>query len=73
MTGKQPFHYVKRPTEVLVKVRAGERPQRPTEPEAVERGLDDKLWNLLQRCWAQKPENRPTIEDVLAELLQVSI
>ena len=48
----------------------GERPPRPTDPEVIARGLDDKLWNLITRCWHQDPMRRPTINQVLAELPQ---
>jgi len=68
MTGKSPFAETRRTTEVIIKVREGKRPARPTEVEVGERGLDDKLWGLLVRCWDAKPANRPTIDEVLANL-----
>ena len=68
MTGKEPFYYVKRQPEVLMRIQQGQRPERPTDPEVIERGLDDKLWDLLQRCWLREPEERPSIEQILQEL-----
>lgn len=70
MTGLLPFHQLKRTPEVLIKMQQGERPPRPTDPEVIARGLDDKLWNLITRCWHQDPMRRPTINQVLAELPQ---
>ena len=68
MTGQPPFSHIKRNPEVLIKMQHGERPLRPTDPKVIERGLDDKLWNLLTRCWAAEPTERPTIYEVIDEL-----
>ena len=46
---------------VSSKVVKGERPCR----EAV---FDASLWKVLERCWAPKPDDRPSIEDVLQHL-----
>ena len=46
----------------------GERPQRPLDPAVTKRGLDDALWDLLERCWAQDPDARPDIFKVKDEL-----
>ncbi len=42
--------------------------RRPVGDVYVQRGLDDKLWNLLTRCWVSEPEQRPNIHQVLEEL-----
>ncbi|KAL5528090.1 hypothetical protein ACEPAF_7226 [Sanghuangporus sanghuang] len=68
MTGQAPFSHIRRTPEVLIKMQQGERPRRPEGPEIVERGLDDKLWDLLTRCWAADPEQRPSIQEVINEL-----
>lgn len=31
--------------------------------------MSNELWNLLQRCWAVNPVERPTMAEVLAELI----
>jgi len=68
MTGNPPFSSIKRVTEVLLTIQRGERPARPLDPDIVVRGLDDRLWDLLTRCWKADPAERPTIEEVLREL-----
>ncbi|KAL5514114.1 hypothetical protein ACEPAG_2875 [Sanghuangporus baumii] len=68
MTGEAPYSHIKRNSEVLIKMGGGERPLRPEGTEIIERGLDDKLWNLLIRCWAADLAERPTIHEVITEL-----
>jgi hypothetical protein len=48
---------------VVVKVTGGERPGRPEEAEG--EWFTDAVWKILERCWMPKPDDRPTIEDVL--------
>ena len=52
------------------KVLGGERPQRPGGVEGVR--FTDDLWRMLNRCWATRPENRPSISAVLEFLERVS-
>jgi hypothetical protein len=45
---------------------------RPAKPQAdIDRGLDDKLWSIIQDCWSQEPSNRPTAEEVSSRLCDV--
>ncbi len=30
--------------------------------------MDDSLWSIVQRCWAQKPADRPDAEQLVAEI-----
>ncbi|TDL26204.1 kinase-like protein [Rickenella mellea] len=71
ITGEQPFSNIRRTPEVLIKMQNKERPIRPYGPNApmmAARGLDDNMWDLLNQCWTHEPENRPTIERILAQL-----
>ena len=52
---------------IPAKVIRGDRPQRP---EGV--WFMDDVWNVLERCWAPQPGDRPGIEEVLQCLEQVS-
>lgn len=41
----------------------GDRPPRPLESSRL--GLSDGIWALMQKCWDQHFERRPSIEDVV--------
>ena len=51
-------------------IRCGRRPKRPSG-RLVHHGLDDRLWNLINRCWAQNPQDRPLASDILQELQRI--
>ena len=56
-TGNLPFH--KHADFIVIpKVLEGERPPRGAN-------FTKDLWEMLERCWASEPSNRPSIEDVL--------
>jgi len=58
-----PFH--KDPNlVVVVKVVNGGRPERPKGAEGIVWFTDD-VWGALERCWTSRPENRPSLEDIL--------
>ena len=65
LSGQVPFAPFSRYT-VLRKVMDGERPQRPEGVEG-ERFTDD-LWQVLNQCWATRPEDRPSSSAVLEYL-----
>ncbi|RDB23137.1 Serine/threonine-protein kinase STY17 [Hypsizygus marmoreus] len=65
LTHQQPYSHIRHATEVVIKSSAGEFPRRPTDSRVIERGLDDKLWTLLARCWSKRPDARPTIKQVI--------
>ena len=71
MTNSIPFADKRATAIVLMLVLKGEHPARPRDAEVVERGLDDSLWGLLESCWAFNPDDRPSMDEVLAELPQV--
>jgi hypothetical protein len=58
--GEVPFKSL--PTYTLAqKVMAGKRPERPTD-------LAGDVWDLMQKCWHQKPDLRPEMSKVLQGL-----
>jgi serine/threonine protein kinase len=66
LSGQDPF-FPCRDSEVAVMVLDGERPQRPGgEP------FTNEIWNLLELCWKQQPNERPTAKRVLTGLGGVS-
>jgi serine/threonine protein kinase len=60
LTGTLPFG---KQTEVVFKVLRGERPSKPEN--ALELGLCDKVWKMLEECWQEERELRPPVENVL--------
>lgn len=63
LTGTLPFGK-QTETGVVVKVLSGERPPKPTN--ALELGLSDEVWKLLEDCWQTERKLRPLVKDVLA-------
>ncbi len=45
-------------------------PLRPLDPRVIERGLDDRMWNILCLCWSFDPGDRPSIDGLVALLSQ---
>jgi len=56
------------PTTVAVEVLSGGRPWRPKHPS-----LTDEVWNLAQHCWEQDPMGRPTMLEVVSDLVHALI
>ncbi|KAJ7596370.1 kinase-like domain-containing protein [Mycena floridula] len=59
--GKSPFHNQNIDATILLKVSHGERPPRPAT-------ISDGLWNLVEGCWAQDPQDRPVSSEILSAL-----
>lgn len=57
ISGKLPFHEHATPA-ILVKVVRGERPSRGVM-------FTDRLWKILEWCWAPQPGDRPSIEEAI--------
>ena len=68
MTGAVPYAEIRRSPLVLQKLLNKERPRRPEGEIYVQRGLTDEVWALIQRCWAEDPLLRPTVDEVLVVL-----
>ncbi|KAF9786165.1 kinase-like domain-containing protein [Thelephora terrestris] len=64
ISGNVPFQGYRNHT-VSIKVVRGERPRR-------EANFEESLWKMLESCWASKPNDRPSVEDVLRSLEKVS-
>jgi hypothetical protein len=56
-------------SDVLVNkaIQTGQRPNRPSKKYAV-RGLDDKLWSLMERMWVQEGKRRLKSMEVREEM-----
>ncbi|KAG2156432.1 kinase-like domain-containing protein [Suillus clintonianus] len=64
MTHEEPWKSVRLATQVILKVCQGETPPRPTDPVVAERGLDDALWALLEKCWCMNMHDRLTMKEI---------
>ena len=69
LSGQVPFAPFGRYT-VMRKVMDGEHPERPEGAAGMQ--FTDDLWRMLNRCWATRPEDRPSVLDVLECLERVS-
>lgn len=61
---QSPFGYVD-DTVVRKQVLDGYRPKKPDH-------LPKKLWAVVERCWAQRPNDRPTFETIVQELTVIA-
>ncbi|KAJ7606528.1 kinase-like domain-containing protein [Roridomyces roridus] len=61
LTGKAPFAELYTEGAVIQAVHEGRRPSRPAS-------CPDGLWDLLQDCWDERPDLRPTASQVVERL-----
>ncbi|KIJ15246.1 hypothetical protein PAXINDRAFT_134116 [Paxillus involutus ATCC 200175] len=66
MTHAMPWSTVRHTTQVIIQVASSKKPPRPTDEATIARGLDDHLWEAMQKCW-DEPDKRP----IMAPLLQM--
>jgi hypothetical protein len=59
-----PFHKFVRDGTVIKKVLEGSRPPRPADTSL----LSDKIWKVIEMCWNQEPQDRPSAELVIEQL-----
>lgn len=64
-TGNVPFPELK-DTAMLCRIMAGKRPPRPEGGRGL--GLSDSIWKVVEMCWQEERDKRPTIEFVLKRL-----
>ena len=61
-TGEIPFDkWVDRAVASLIL--EGSRPEMPEDAQTV--GLTSEMWEIIEACWQQDPEERPTTEEVM--------
>ncbi|KAJ7583144.1 kinase-like domain-containing protein, partial [Mycena floridula] len=61
--GRIPFYDVYNEMAVSLKVIRGNRPARPETPE-----LENDVWDLIQDCWKEDPDKRPTATQIVQRL-----
>ncbi|KIJ07120.1 hypothetical protein PAXINDRAFT_90906 [Paxillus involutus ATCC 200175] len=60
LTGKVPYHYLVNDAPVVLAIRKGETPKRPSEDL-----VTDRQWAFMQRCWTPATVARPSGEEIV--------
>ncbi|KAK0471351.1 TKL/TKL-ccin protein kinase [Armillaria novae-zelandiae] len=63
LSGRIPYHYVRTDAQVVIELHNGKKPRRPA-PSFV----TSSQWDFIQRCWADDPQERPDVGQVLASV-----
>ncbi|KAG6909114.1 hypothetical protein DXG01_001988 [Tephrocybe rancida] len=71
-TGNPPFGDTK-DGSIAVKISRGDVPLRPKEKLYLNRGMTDKVWDLMKDCWSFKPASRPTAIQVIQRLPSIQL
>ncbi|EJD44358.1 kinase-like protein [Auricularia subglabra TFB-10046 SS5] len=66
--GRRPFADLPNDAAVIVEIFKGQRPERS---EITRGDFPDALWELIQECWSQNPEDRPRMRDVRSRLYAI--
>ncbi|CCO33377.1 Serine/threonine-protein kinase TNNI3K [Rhizoctonia solani AG-1 IB] len=68
ISGSIPYHMHKQAMNIILKVNEG--PPRRKDYAGFNRYAHrpDETWALLERCWAEEPESRPTMDEIVKEL-----
>jgi serine/threonine protein kinase len=68
LTGNLPYHNRLRDFSVIQDLIHGVKPGAPNTNMIYAPGPQDKIWQLLDRCWSHQPYMRPLMMDVEAEM-----
>ncbi|KAF5371212.1 hypothetical protein D9758_004115 [Tetrapyrgos nigripes] len=64
-TGKPPYAEIRMEISVITEILKGNRPPRPVQSAAL---ISDDLWDLIEDCWVDHPEYRPTASRIVQAL-----
>lgn len=67
LTGNLPFHSIPQDFSVVLAVKSGKRPPKPSGV-----WIGNTLWDLIERCWRQQREQRPSAKETVEELQVLS-
>lgn len=71
LTGRIPFAGEGRGfAEIVLRVMKGRRPSKPENAEGI--GFGKGTWKLVERCWEEDRERRPTVDDVSKHFKRVA-
>ena len=65
MTGERPFSKYS-DSNVTIMVPKGKRPSKPLHFDVP--GMSPAVWKIAERCWHEKPKERPEVNVVLGHL-----
>lgn len=71
LTHDVPYANIKKNIQVIKKKeKEGDdgMPERPQDADAIERGLDNRMWALLCVCWSKDPQSRPSIDELVMRI-----
>ncbi|KAJ6571609.1 kinase-like domain-containing protein [Mycena capillaripes] len=71
VTQKVPFHELYERAIPFKVASEGVRPSRP--PSWPDTAAYNSIWGLLQDCWKEDPESRPTIQEIIQRLVEPPI
>jgi hypothetical protein len=55
-----PYHYIRTDAQVVIQLHQGVKPRRPASTF-----VDEDQWDLIQKCWKDPPEDRPSVSQVV--------
>lgn len=62
LSGKMPYHHCRNDAQVILEISRGVRHKRE------DTGISLMYWQLMERCWADPPEDRPSCPNIINEL-----
>ncbi|KAF9227124.1 kinase-like protein [Gyrodon lividus] len=62
LSGKIPFHDIRRIAQIVILISRGQRPPREVGWDG--QAIPDVLWNFIEQCWGS-PSERPTSKEVV--------
>ncbi|KAJ7113534.1 hypothetical protein C8R44DRAFT_984739 [Mycena epipterygia] len=68
LTGKVPFHELPNDMAVILHVLKGKRLSQPSSSWGISESTLDSLWELLEDCWKEMPDKRPTAAQIVERL-----
>ncbi|CAE6489518.1 unnamed protein product [Rhizoctonia solani] len=72
VSGSIPYYRHKQDMNVMLKILQGP-PKRKDYPKFDDYAYKpEELWSLLEECWAQEPEKRPTMDEVVVGLKKIA-
>ncbi|EMD31916.1 hypothetical protein CERSUDRAFT_119236 [Gelatoporia subvermispora B] len=65
-----PFHECTNPGHIVLSITKGLRPSQRALSYAMDVGLTDDIWSLMEECWVSDPTDRPSASHILGCLEQ---